>query len=37
MITAVVLLNTEREMINQVAQKLVELPGISEVFSVGGR
>ena len=37
MVNAVVLLKTEREMINDVAQKLSGIKGISEVFSVGGR
>ena len=37
MVNAVVLLNTERGKINDVAQSLAEMEGISEVFSVGGR
>lgn len=37
MVNAVVLINTEREKINDVAQKLAAMNGISEVFSVGGR
>lgn len=37
MVNAVVLINTERAKINDVAQKLASMDGISEVFSVGGR
>lgn len=37
MVTAFVLLTIERGRVNEVAQKLVELPGISEVHSVAGR
>ncbi|MFZ0546478.1 MAG: Lrp/AsnC ligand binding domain-containing protein [Candidatus Promineifilaceae bacterium] len=37
MVNAVVLINTEREKINDVAQTLAAMSGISEVFSVGGR
>jgi DNA-binding Lrp family transcriptional regulator len=37
MVNAVVLLKTEREKINDVAQHLSGIKGISEVFSVGGR
>jgi DNA-binding Lrp family transcriptional regulator len=37
MVNAVVLLKTEREKINDVAQQLAAMSGISEVFSVGGR
>ncbi len=36
MVTALVLLQTERQRINQVAQKLAEIDGISEVYSVSG-
>lgn len=36
MVTALVLLQTERQRINQVAQKLAEMDGISEVYSVSG-
>lgn len=37
MVSAVVLLNVEPGKVNEVAGKLAELAGISEVFSVGGR
>ncbi len=37
MVSAVVLLKTERGRINEVATQLAELEGISEVYSVGGR
>ncbi|MEZ4682285.1 MAG: Lrp/AsnC ligand binding domain-containing protein [Caldilineaceae bacterium] len=37
MVSAIVLLNTERNKVKQVAEKLTELAGISEVFSVAGR
>jgi DNA-binding Lrp family transcriptional regulator len=37
MVSAVVLMNIERGAINRVAQRLVELEGVEEVFSVAGR
>lgn len=37
MVSAIVLLKVERARINQVAEQLAELSGISEVYSVGGR
>lgn len=37
MVSAVVLLQCERNKINAVAETLAEIPGISEVFSVAGR
>lgn len=37
MVTAIVLINTDHGHINTVAEKLVELDGVSEVYSVGGR
>ncbi len=37
MVTAIVLMNVERQKVNDVAQALANLPGISEVYSVGGR
>lgn len=37
MVSAVVLLKTDRGMINEVAERLAEMPGVSEVYSVGGR
>ena len=37
MVSAVVLLNVERGKINEVAEVLAEMKGVSEVYSVGGR
>ena len=37
MVTAITFMNVERGKINDVAQQLVEIEGISEVYSVGGR
>jgi DNA-binding Lrp family transcriptional regulator len=37
MVTAIVLINCERTQINQVAETLANVKGISEVFSVAGR
>ena len=37
MVSSVVLLNVEHGRINEVAQRLAELEGISEVYSVAGR
>ena len=37
MVTAIVLLNTVRGQVNDVAGRLADLEGISEVYSVGGR
>lgn len=37
MTTAIVLLNTERDRVNDVAEALTQLEGISEVHSVAGR
>ena len=37
MITAIILLNVTNEKINEVAQSLVQLDGVSEVYSVAGR
>jgi DNA-binding Lrp family transcriptional regulator len=36
MVTSIVLINTERTKINEVAEKLAEMDGISEVYSVSG-
>jgi DNA-binding Lrp family transcriptional regulator len=36
MVSAVILLNVERNQINEIAQKLADVPGISEVYSVSG-
>jgi DNA-binding Lrp family transcriptional regulator len=35
--TAIALIKAERTKVNDVASQLAELPGISEVYSVGGR
>lgn len=37
MVNGIVLLKVERGAINEVAQQLADLDGISEVYSVGGR
>lgn len=37
MITAVVLIQTERDKVNEVGEKLAEIEGIVEVYSVSGR
>jgi DNA-binding Lrp family transcriptional regulator len=37
MVNAIVLINTARGAVNDVAEKLVDLDGISEVHSVAGR
>ena len=37
MITAVVLIQTEREEVNSVGEKLAEIDGVVEVYSVSGR
>lgn len=37
MVNAVVLLKVERDRINAVAQQLVDIDGVSEVYSVAGR
>lgn len=36
MVSAVVLLMVEKDKVNEVAEKLVDLPGITEVYSVAG-
>ncbi|MEW6594612.1 MAG: Lrp/AsnC ligand binding domain-containing protein [Thermodesulfobacteriota bacterium] len=36
MVTSIILLNVERSQINEVAGRLAETPGISEVYSVSG-
>jgi DNA-binding Lrp family transcriptional regulator len=36
MVTAIVLLNTVRSKINETAEKLAEMNGVSEVYSVSG-
>ena len=37
MVTAIILINADRHHIGGLAQKLADLPGISEVYSVSGR
>ena len=37
MVTAITVMNIERDKINEVAEQLVEIEGVSEVYSVGGR
>jgi DNA-binding Lrp family transcriptional regulator len=37
MVSAIVLIECEKSAINQVAERLAEMPGISEVYSVAGR
>jgi len=37
MITAIALLNTDRKTINETSQALVEMDGVSEVYSVAGQ
>ncbi|MFW5774026.1 MAG: Lrp/AsnC family transcriptional regulator [Tangfeifania sp.] len=37
MITAVVLIQTKREEVNSVGEKLAEIDGVVEVYSVSGR
>ena len=36
MITALVLMNVEREAVNETAQQLLAIPGVAEVYSVTG-
>ena len=37
MVTAIILIRSERTKVNDVAERLAEIPAISEVYSVGGR
>jgi len=37
MVTSIILINTERSKINEVAEQLVEIAGITEVYSVSGK
>ncbi len=37
MINAIILLNVVPARVNEVAEKLVSIPGVSEAYSVGGR
>ena len=36
MVTAIILVNTRRDAVNETAQKLLALDGVSEVYSVAG-
>ncbi|GIV77722.1 Lrp/AsnC ligand binding domain-containing protein [Litorilinea aerophila] len=37
MVTAIVLINVQHGRINEIAEQLVEMDGVAEVYSVGGR
>ena len=37
MVTSIILINAQRNKINEVAEKLQEIAGISEVYSVSGK
>ena len=37
MVTAIILLNVERDKVNDIAEQLADMEAISEVYSVGGR
>ncbi len=37
MVSAIVLLNVERDLINDVAVQIIEIEGVSEVYSIAGR
>lgn len=37
MVTALVLLNVQRDRVNAVAEKIADMEGVSEVYSVAGR
>ena len=37
MVTAIILMNVKRDKINEVAEDMAGIDGISEVYSVGGR
>jgi DNA-binding Lrp family transcriptional regulator len=36
MVTSIILINVDRQKVNEVAQQLVDMPHISEVYSVSG-
>jgi DNA-binding Lrp family transcriptional regulator len=36
-VSAIVLLNVERDLINDVAEQIIDIEGVSEVYSVAGR
>ena len=37
MVTSIILINAERNKINEVAEQLQAIPGVSEVYSVSGK
>jgi len=37
MVTSIILINTERTKVNEVAEELCQIEGISEVYSVSGK
>lgn len=37
MVTSIILIHAERTMVNAVAERLIEIEGISEVYSVSGQ
>jgi DNA-binding Lrp family transcriptional regulator len=37
MVTAIVLLQVQRDLINEVAEQIIEFKGVSEVYSIAGR
>jgi len=37
MVTAIVLIDVEHGAVNDVAEQIVDMPGVAEVYSVGGR
>lgn len=37
MVTAMVLINVRRGMVNEAAQRLLEIDGVAEVYSIAGR
>ncbi|NLX05793.1 MAG: Lrp/AsnC family transcriptional regulator [Phycisphaerae bacterium] len=36
MVTAIIMVNVRRDAVNETAQKILEMEGVSEVYSVGG-
>ena len=37
MVTAIVLLKVQRDLINEVAEQIIDFKGVSEVYSIAGR
>ncbi|HKK70946.1 MAG TPA: Lrp/AsnC ligand binding domain-containing protein [Candidatus Krumholzibacteria bacterium] len=37
MVTTLMLINTERKLVNEVAESLLEIEGVTEVYSVAGK